>query len=141
MNLREVALPRRYSVQAACGFPTDEDCEVENFLLENRHSYPKAVKDLNTLLQKYVPQYGPPFENDQIAKRLRNGISEFKASQKRKPKCLRILFFEDGKTIICTNAFLKETTTPDDQIDRAIIIRSRYFRNTNKILKGWGVAI
>jgi hypothetical protein len=141
MILREVALPRRYAVYAVCGFPTDEHCEVEDFLLLYRHSYPKAVRDLNTLLRDYTPQHGPPFENDQVAKRLREGICEFKASQKRKKKCPRILFFEDGKLIICTNAFLKDGSTPDSEIDRAIQIRGRYFRHQPEILKGWGVSV
>ena len=61
-------------------------------------------------------------------------------------KLPRILFFEDEIRVICTNAFLKEGSTPDDEIDRAIEIRDEYFshgyfhhRFGPRILKGWGL--
>ena len=54
----------------------------------------------------------------------------------------RILFFEDGMTVVCTTAFLKSSSTPDFEIGQAIEIRKEYFRHKLgrlHILKGWGV--
>src|SRR3954447_22725061 len=104
MVLREVAV-YRYSVYAVCDSREEEgnDCEVEEFLQENRQSYPRAMKDLNVMLRKWTPQHGPPIDDEgQRAKRLRDGICEFRAREKGKKQVPRILFFEDGKDIICT---------------------------------------
>ncbi|HEX3552320.1 MAG TPA: hypothetical protein VIA62_03725 [Thermoanaerobaculia bacterium] len=140
MILREVAT-HRFSVYAVCGFPGEEDCEVELFLLNNAHAYPRAMRDLSSALRHWTPQNGPPFEVEERAKRLREGICEFRAREKRKSKLPRILFFEDGMVVICTNAFLKTGSTPDGEIDRAIEIRKAYFRHKRqghlRILKGW----
>ena len=79
MTLREIAI-WRYSIFAVC-----DDlgwCQVESFLLESRRAYPRAVRDLSSTLRDYVPQHGPPFELAQRAKRLRDGICEFRAWQK-----------------------------------------------------------
>lgn len=141
MFVREVA-SYRYSVYAVCGFPSEKDCEVEIFLLQHWGSYPTAMLHLNTVIHDWTPQYGPPYEEEaQRAKRLRDGICEFRASQKRQRKLPRILFFEDGMRVICTNAFLKEGSTPQHEIERAIEIRKEYFRQDpvglGNILKGW----
>jgi len=141
MLLREVAT-YRYHVYAVCGFPGEEECEVEKFLQENQHSYPRAMKDLNIALRNWTPQHGPPFANDERAKRLRDGICEFRAREKGQKKLPRILFFEDDVRIICTNAFFKEGSTPDHEIDRAIEIRTEYYRQPfvrYRILKGWAL--
>src|SRR6185295_10164151 len=60
MVLREIAA-HRYSVYAVCRLPAEE-CQVERFLLAHRSSYPKAMRDLNSMLRDYTPQHGPPFE-------------------------------------------------------------------------------
>jgi hypothetical protein len=140
MVLREIAV-YRYSVYAVCRLPAEE-CQVERFLLAHRSSYPKAVRDLNTMLRDYTPQHGPPFEVEERAKRLRGDICEFRAREKRRKGVPRILFFEDGTTVICRTAFLKSSSTPDPEIDQAIEIREEYFRHKPSrlhILKGWGV--
>jgi hypothetical protein len=143
MILREVAV-YRYSIYAVCDFRKEEgrDCEVEEFLHETWKSYPKAMRDLNTMLRQWTPQYGPPFDDaGQRAKRLRDGICEFRAKEKGKRQVPRILFFEDDKEIICANAFFKESSTPDHEIERAIIIRRCYFRakarGRKHIRRGW----
>src|SRR6185295_6079127 len=140
MVLREIAA-HRYSVYAVCRLPAEE-CQVERFLLAHRAAYPKAMRDLNSMLRDYTPQYGPPFEVEERAKRLRDDICEFRAREKRKVMVPRILFFEDGMTVVCTTAFLKSSSTPDFEIDQAIEIRKEYFRHKLgrlHILKGWGV--
>jgi len=137
MILREVAI-HRYAVYAVCDLL--EQCAVEGFLQEHWQSYPKAMRDLNSALRDWTPQYGPPFEVEERAKRLREGICEFRAREKRKKREPRILFFEDGSAVICTNAFFKESSTPDDEIDKAIAIRKEYIRQKQthlRILKGW----
>ena len=145
MILREVAI-HRYSVYAVCGFPSEEECEVELFLLQHWDFYKKAMRDLNTALRRWTPQHGPPYGVEERAKRLRDDICEFRAREKRQPKLPRILFFEDDMRIICTSAFLKQGSTPDHEIDRAIEIRQKYFRHgyfrhgkNPIILKGWGL--
>jgi hypothetical protein len=143
MRLREVA-SYRYQVYAVCGSPTEMDCEVEQFLLQYSQSYPKAMRNLNTILRSWTPQHGPPYEVEERAKRLRGDICEFRAEERRQKKVPRILFFEDGMRIICTNAFLKKGSTPDHEIDRAVEIRREYFRQNplddlTNILKGWGL--
>jgi hypothetical protein len=142
MFVREVAT-HRYSVYAVCGFPLEMECEVEIFLHQYWHAYPKAMRALNTALRHWTPQYGPPYEVEERAKRLRDDICEFRAVEKRRKKLPRILFFEDGMRVICTNAFLKEDSSPDHEIDRAIGIRREYFRQNpvklNRILKGWAL--
>jgi hypothetical protein len=104
------------------------------------------MRRLNTALRDWTPQHGPPFEVEEQAKRLRDGICEFRAREKRQKKLPRILFFEDGMKVICTNAFLKQGSTPDDEIHRAIEMRDEYFshgyfrhRFAPRILKGWGL--
>jgi hypothetical protein len=140
MVLREIAV-HRYSVYAVCHLPAEE-CQVEQFLLAHRSSYPKAMRDLNSMLRDYTPQHGPPFEVEERAKRLRDDICEFRAREKRRERVPRVLFFEDGMSVICTTAFLKRSSTPDFEIDQAIEIRSEYFSHKPSrlhILKGWGV--
>jgi hypothetical protein len=145
MILREVAI-HRYSVYAVCGFPSEEECEVEQFLLEHWDSYGKAMRDLNTALRRWTPQHGPPYGVEERAKRLRDDICEFRARERRVRELPRILFFEDGMRVICTSAFFKHGSTPDHEIDRAVEIRREYFRHdyfrsglTPMILKGWAL--
>jgi hypothetical protein len=147
MTLREVA-GWRYSIFAVCD--DRGECQVERFLLEIRGRYPRAVRDLNAIMQDYVPQHGPPFEVEERAKRLRDDICEFRSWQRAKKKGravrigLRVLFFEDGAAIVCTSCFEKPIlgTTLDDEIDLAIGLRARYFQEKTHqltILRGWGV--
>ncbi|HEX7182063.1 MAG TPA: hypothetical protein VF756_09485 [Thermoanaerobaculia bacterium] len=139
MVLREVAF-YRYAVYAICSLPSEE-CQVERFLIESWQAYPKAMRDLNSMLREWTPQHGPPFEVEERAKRLRDGICEFRAREKGKKQVPRILFFEDGMNIICTSGFLKLSSTPDIEIARAVEARAEYFAHKPdrlRFLKGWG---
>jgi hypothetical protein len=145
MVLREVAAPFRYSVYAFCGAAQDE-CQVEQFMLRYQGAYPRAIRDLNMMLREWVPQKGPPFESETRAKRLRGDSCEFKAQEKRRKKAPRIMFFQDGRIVVCTNAFMKSVpgSTPDGEIDLCLSIRERYFaaKAANlrpKIRKGWAL--
>ena len=146
MTLREIA-SWRYSIFAVCD--DSGRCQVEEFLLECRRAYPKAVRDMNATLRDYAPQHGPPFEVDERAKRLRDDISELKAWQgiRRRKRIvrmgLRVLFFEDQSTIVCTTGFLKPSVTPEGELDQAVQLRSVYFGHKQAgelhLLRGWGV--
>jgi hypothetical protein len=85
MIFREVAV-HRYSVYAVCGFPSEEACQVESFLLQYWQSYPRAMRDLNASLRDWTPQHGPPYDVDERAKRLPRDICEFRAREKRREK-------------------------------------------------------
>jgi hypothetical protein len=144
MILREVAAPNRYSVYAVVDRPNaDLGCEVERFLLKNQGRQPKAIRDLNEVLRRWAPKHGPPFELEHRAKRLRDGACEFRASQKRRRQVPRILFIEDGRVIICTNAFMKSGATPQNEVDRCLDIGRQYFAdkaiNRIEVRKGWAV--
>jgi hypothetical protein len=144
MILREVAAPHRYSVYAVVDKPLlDRDCEVERFLLENQAHQPKAMRDLNVMLTVWVPQYGPPFESEDRAKQLRDGAAELRASQRRRQQVPRILFIEDGKIIICTNAFMKSGATPQAEIERCLDLCRHYIEDKAgyrvEIRKGWAI--
>ncbi len=146
MTLREIA-SWRYSIYAVCD--DSGRCQVEELLLESRRTYHKAVRDMISTLRDYAPQHGPPFEVDERAKRLRDDICEFKAWQeirKRKRTMrmgLRILFFEDQRTIVCTTGFLKPSVTPEGELDEAVRLRGVYFDHKQAgslhLLTGWGV--
>ena len=118
-------------------------CQVETFLREHWHSYPRAMRQLNAFMRHYTPQHGPPYEVAQHAKKLRDDICEFRASEKRRREFPRILFFEHGQAVICTNAFFKTSSTPDEEIKKATEMREEYLRQTpfapNQILKGWSL--
>jgi hypothetical protein len=146
MTLREIA-SWRYSIFAVCD--DSGRCQVEEFLLESRRAYPKAVRDMSSTLRDYAPQHGPPFEVDERAKRLRDDICEFKAWQeiRRRKRIvrrgLRVLFFEDQRAIVCTTGFLKLSVTPEGELAEAVRLRSVYFADKRagslQLLRGWGV--
>jgi hypothetical protein len=143
MVLREIALPSRYSVYAICDIPS-ERCQVEEFMLEHQRVYERAIGDLSAMMRDWVPQFGPPFESEDRARRLHSEICEFKAKQKRRRNAPRVLFFEDGRIVICTNAFMKPPgSTPESEIEKAILLRSAYLLDRAglrlRVLKGWGV--
>jgi hypothetical protein len=145
MILREIAFPFRYAVYAVC-VSIQDDCQVEQFMLEYQGAYPHAIRDLNKMLRGWVPQNGPPFESEERAKRLRDGACEFKAHEKRKKKAPRIMFFQDERIVVCTNAFMKPVpgSTPDEQIELCLSILKRYFADKTsgrlpEIRKGWAL--
>jgi len=80
---------------------------------------------------------------------VRDDICEFKAWQvirKRKRTMrmgLRILFFEDRRTMVCTTGFLKPSVTPEAELDEAVRLRDVYFDHKRAgslhLLTGWGV--
>ncbi len=105
----------------------DGSCQVLDHLEKVRVEYPKIYAEMMALLQNYVPVNGPPFHNVSQAKRLRNGICEFKARDER-IMGHRVLFFEEEPCrIICTNACYKTVKTPPDAIPTAEEQRGAYW--------------
>jgi len=55
---------------------------------------------------------------------------------------MRVLFFEDRRTIVCTTGFLKPRVTPEGELDEAVRLRDVYFDHkqagTLLFLTGWG---
>jgi hypothetical protein len=56
---------------------------------------------------------------------------------------LRILFFEDQRTIVCTTGFLKPSVTPEGELDEALRLRAVHLDHKQAgalhLLTGWGV--
>jgi hypothetical protein len=142
MRLREVASPFRYSVFAVC----DDSgiCQVENVLLSLKNGgYDRAVANIMATMRDWTPQFGPPLDVDERARRLREDICEFRASQKKKKQVLRVFFFMHESEVVCTSAALKRHPTPDERIAEAIVIREQYLRclptKDFEYLRGWAL--
>ncbi len=120
MKLLQIA-KRLWTVWAYCD---DRDsCQVFDFIwgLDRPHR-----NKLLSLLQEYVPRHGPPRHNKQQAKHLDGHIWEFRKGPRRGAK-YRILFFTDERNIVvCTNAFVKRSTTPPGEIQKAQTIYDQY---------------
>lgn len=83
-------------------------------------------KRMLAILKDYVPTEGPPKQNREISKPLRDGIHEFRRGPK-KGKKLRVLYFYDkGQIIVGTHAFLKAERTKPGVIDQAIAQEREY---------------
>lgn len=105
-----------------------EGAQVLDFLFVRISSEPMARKMLATLRER-VPVEGPPIHNKQRASHLRDHISELKTGPKRGAK-LRVLYFRDGKSIVCTEALVKDTKMVSPiAIDRAVRTREQYFKD------------
>ena len=128
MRLVRIA-KNQWDVLAAC----DEAlaCQVLDFLA-NAASEADARK-MFVLLEDRVAGHGPPSNNENMSKYLRDDIFEFKRGPKRGPK-LRVLWFYGGsgrrRTVICSIALLKDTgAIPPAEIDRSIAVRDRYLKD------------
>jgi phage-related protein len=78
-------------------------------------------------LQVSIPERGPPLNNPEASKALRDSILEFREPTNR-GGTLRVLYFYDkGRVIVCAEGLLKKRNkTPDALIDNAIKIRTQY---------------
>jgi hypothetical protein len=90
-------------------------------------SYRPVADSMFALLRRRVPEAGPP--KGEISEPLGDGIFEFRRQPQRGPK-LRVLWFYDaGRVIICTRAFLKDVKKcPPEEKARALKIRDRYLQ-------------
>jgi hypothetical protein len=123
----------KYYVWAMCG--EDGSCQVMEELRRVRAEHPDLVDTILALLLEITPNEGPPLDDPYRAKMLyRDRLYELKADKeiaRRKRLGLRIAFFFDnyhgGPVVICTNAFCKTGSTPQECLDLAETERARYY--------------
>lgn len=102
------------------------DCQTLNLLMSFERGDKKRRKHAQVLLamlQEYVPVSGAPKATERCEP-LEDGIYAFRSPASQ----IRILwFYEKGKVIICTHAFLKSGQKLNrTQLDRAKGIRAGY---------------
>ncbi len=100
------------------------ECPVLDLLMRCGIPGQRLLADLT----QSVPERGPPTNNSEATKPLREKIFEFREPVK-KGGTLRVLYFYDkGHVVVCANGILKKSNkTPDELIDAAVTIRKRYF--------------
>lgn len=111
-------------------------CETLDFLLGKREGQQAVRNGLYSFLRETVPYYGPQDDNPELCFRLHpyeDGVWEFRKQPRRGPK-VRVLFFRDGKRIVCVNGFLKTSITPPRKVEEAAEARRRYFDNPRNII-------
>lgn len=100
-------------------------CQVLDFLGQLGAGYAVARRVMLLSLQVRLPQEGPPMNNVQLCKPLGDGLFELRRQPKGQK--LRVVFFYDeGRRIVCTNAFCKAETTPRTELSLARAQRKRY---------------
>ena len=88
----------------------------------------KHAETMRVLISAHVPRNGPPIHNDLRCSSLGDQIFEFKAGPKNGKKLRVLWFYDEGRLIVCTHSFLKDTRrAPPDEKDRAIRMRHMYF--------------
>ncbi len=113
----------RWEVLAICD--QRGDCQVLTFLDRLEGLERKAAKSMLTILEKTVPQFGPP-KTETTSKFLGDGVYEFRRQPKGKK--LRVLWFYGGTAVIvCTAAFKKAERTPRVRLDQARFLRKQYW--------------
>ncbi len=102
-------------------------CPVLDFIAGLGANYEAARRALLRVLRIELPQNGPPACKTQLCKSLGGGILELRRQPKGKK--LRVLFFyDDGRRIVCTNAFAKAERTPRNEVELARATRERYLK-------------
>lgn len=99
-------------------------CQVLDFLMELNNQ--KLAERMMALLTQHVPENGPQKQNENISKKLRDGIYEFKRGPKKGKKLRVLYFFDEGNVVLCTEAFTKGERTPEESIDRAVRLKDQY---------------
>jgi len=99
-------------------------CQVVDFLDDDSKYRIEKIQMLALL--KHVATHGPKF-----SKPLSGNILEFKRVKKKGPGIRVFYFFDKNKIIICTYAFMKRDTTPQNRIRNAEEIRDQYVKDKN----------
>ena len=100
-------------------------CQVLDFLDQLGPNYAAARRLMLVFLQSRLPEDGPPVSNVQLCKPLGDGLFELRRQPKGQK--LRVVFFYDeGRRIVCTNAFCKAETTPRTELALARSLRKHY---------------
>jgi phage-related protein len=102
-------------------------CPALDFIAALGANYTAAKRGLLRVLRVELPQDGPPARNTQRCKSLGGGIFEIRRQPKGQK--LRVLFFyDDGRRIVCTNAFAKAERTPRNEVELARAAKQRYLK-------------
>jgi len=100
-------------------------CQMLDFLGQLSAGYATAGRVMLLFLKLRLPQDGPPVNNALLCKPLGDGLFEFRRQPKGQK--LRVVFFYDeGRRIVCTNAFCKAETTPRTELLYAKAQQKRY---------------
>ena len=128
MQLVELGKGSRWLVCAVC--TAGGTCPTLEFI--NELEEPRAAK-LMADFELYVPTTGiEDWSRRQFSKLLRDGIFEFRWAR-TKGGTERVLWFYDGKVIVCTHGFRKKDAKTDPaEIDRAIAFRTQYLADKAK---------
>jgi hypothetical protein len=102
---------------------TRDECPVLDLLESSGDPGKRLLSDL----KESIPERGPPKNNPEASKALRDSILELREPVS-KGGTLRVLYFYDkGRVIVCANGILKKSNkTPDDLIDAAVRVRNDY---------------
>lgn len=119
-----------WTILAVCD--QSDECLVLSLLEDlangNRTEQSLATK-MFSLLREFVPERttNPRVTNENMSKKLEDDLFEFKRGSKKGPKVRVLYFYESGRTIVCTHAFLKSTqTTPELEKATARTLRDDY---------------
>jgi hypothetical protein len=125
VNMKLVRIAREQWDVLAVVAPRDR-CQVLDFLGGPETSQRVARRHLLFFIRFVLPLTGPPRDNADLCKSLGEGIFELRR-QPKGPKLRVLFFYDDGRRIICTNAFVKAERTPRSEIELARDLRKRYF--------------
>jgi phage-related protein len=125
VNMKLVRIARERWDVLAVVTPRDR-CQVLDFLGGPEASQRVARRHLLFFLRFILPETGPPRDNADLCKSLGEGIFELRR-QPKGPKLRVLFFYDDGRRIVCTNAFVKAERTPRSEIELARDLRKRYF--------------
>jgi phage-related protein len=102
-------------------------CQVLDHLGSLGANFEVAKTKMVRILSFQIPMQGPPARNAQLCKCLGGGIYELRGQHKGQK--LRVVFFyDDNRRVVCTNAFSKAETTPQNELQAARDLRERYLR-------------
>jgi hypothetical protein len=134
MKVLHLAPGSKYDLWVMC--EDDDTCQVMEFLEGVSAEHPDLVEAIVVLFD-VIPNEGPPLDDPRRAKMLyRNIIFELKADKdlpRREHLGLRVAFFFDGSVIVCTNAFFKSRGTPEEELEQALLERSRYYEGKDEL--------
>jgi phage-related protein len=102
-------------------------CQVLDHLASLGANFQGARDKMVRLLCSQIPLQGPPMQNARICKCLGGSIYELRG-QHRGQKLRVVFFYDDNRKVICTNAFSKAETTPQNELRVARELREQYLR-------------
>jgi|ERR1043165_6920193 phage-related protein len=113
------------------GWVNGGKCLIEDFLVDLKSLSPNDWKRIVSMIAR-TAEHGPPRDEEQcraLEGDRAEGLFEFKTRGG-----VRVLWFYDReRIIICTHGFIKKSQkTPPGEIERAQLIKRRYFEERQK---------